>query len=235
MARSARNSKPYSRPTPRNADDVWKHDLGDNAPSGPRLANRPSTGSSLPSAKLLVNNLHYEVTEADLTAIFGQIGTLVNEPRIRYDRSGRSSGTAYVTFETVAEATRAKRQYDGILAKGQPMSIVFDMPPRGRSTSAPTTGSLLSRINKGPLLGRLSKDDSSVKTSAPPRGGVGPIRNRGGRGKPVAPKPARKAPKTMEDLDKELDAFMGDATPAPTTTAEPETDAAPPAQDVEMV
>ena len=35
----------------------------------------------------------------------------------QYDRSGRSSGVAVITFETPAEATRAKKQFDGILCK----------------------------------------------------------------------------------------------------------------------
>ncbi|KAJ7064731.1 hypothetical protein C8F01DRAFT_1127957 [Mycena amicta] len=223
--------KPYSRPAPprRNVEDAWVHDMADGsaAPPSRMILDRPTTSSS-PTPKLLVSNLHYEITPKDLIAIFGQIGTLVGEPRIRYDRSGRSSGTAFVSFETVAEATRAKRQYDGILAKGQPMTIGFDALPRGRSVSAPTTSSLLSRIQKGPLLDRLSKDDSAVKI-APSARGVGPIRTRGARGKPLAPRPARKAPQTAADLDKELDAFMGDSTTdAPASTA-------PPAQDVEMV
>nr|GAT51596.1 predicted protein [Mycena chlorophos] len=238
MASRARNAKPYNRPAPhsrRNTEDTWVHDMAEGAPPSARnTVRRGPTASSIPSPKLLVSNLHYEVTPKDLIAIFGQIGTLVGEPRIRYDRSGRSSGMAYVSFETVAEATRAKRQYDGILAKGQPMSIGYDEPPRARSISAPTTSTLLSRIQKPPLLDRLSKDDINTK---PARGGngVGPIRNRGARGKPAAPRPPRKAPKTMEDLDKELDAFMGDSTPAPpATTAEPAVAAAA-AQDVEMV
>jgi THO complex subunit 4 len=46
------------------------------------------------------------------------------EPEIRfsflkYDRSGRSSGVAVVSFETPLQATRAKRQFDGKLAKGR--------------------------------------------------------------------------------------------------------------------
>lgn len=86
-----------------------------------------------------------------LQAIFGQIGTLVREPLIRvrssecteftwrepvpttfdwhfrtfkYDRSGRSSGVAIITFETPAEATRAKKQFDGILAKGKRFTFI---------------------------------------------------------------------------------------------------------------
>ncbi|KAF7316439.1 RRM domain-containing protein [Mycena indigotica] len=231
-----RARKPYSRPAPprRNIDDAWVHDMADGAKNTPasRITNRQSQStSSVPTATLAVNNLHYEITPKDLIAIFGQIGTLVGEPRIRYDRSGRSSGTAFVSFETVGEATRAKRQYDGILAKGQPMTIAFDAPPRSRSVSAPSTSTLLSRIQKPPLLDRLSKDDLNVK--APRGNGIGPIRNRGGRGKPpTAARPAKKVPKTAEDLDKELDAFMcDDATPSSTDAAPP---SAPATQDVEM-
>ncbi|KAJ6470580.1 hypothetical protein C8R47DRAFT_754784 [Mycena vitilis] len=237
--------KPYSRPAPRaNVDGQWLHDMADDknttnhTPTGrPRLVG-VAVG---PSTRLVVNNLHYEISPKDLTAIFGQIGTLVCEPEIRYDRSGRSSGTAIVTFETPVEATRAKKQFDGILAKGQPMTIAFDAvapprQPRGRSSSAPTTSSLLNRIERAPLLDRLSgskgsKDDSSLRA---PRG-VGPIRTARGSQKPArggraaAPKKA-KAPKTASDLDKELDAFMGDNDAAPAAAA-----AAAPAQDVEMV
>lgn len=87
-----------------------------------------------------------------------------------------------VTFETAAEATRAKNQFDGILAKGtsfssnpskmrlmwfnwigQPMEISYQAAPRPRrTTSAPSTLSLLSRIEKPPLLERLAKDDTAT-------------------------------------------------------------------------
>ncbi|KAF5379231.1 hypothetical protein D9615_005863 [Tricholomella constricta] len=234
--------KPYSRPTARgDVDGQWLHD---KAPTGPRATD---TGRSKPAAfpvnaapvnsKLMVSNLHYDITPKDLTAIFGQIGTLVREPLIRYDRSGRSSGTAIIAFETPTEATRAKKQFDGILAKGQPMSIAFDtMPPREPRRSASVPASLINRIQKPPLLDRLSRDDTSVKTPSGPRGGVGPIRSRPARGGPAAPRATRvpKKPKTAEELDKELDAFMGDSEPAALPAdeqAQPETAAQ---QDVEM-
>ncbi|KAJ7247881.1 hypothetical protein B0H12DRAFT_1124416 [Mycena haematopus] len=231
--------KPYNRPSPRaNIDGQWLHDMADddntsfngNGNSRPRLA--AAVGG--PSTKLVVTNLHYEISPKDLANIFGQIGVLVSEPQIRYDRSGRSSGTATVAFETLAEATRAKKEYEGLTAKGQPMSIAFDVTPprqpRVRSSSAPTTSSLLNRIQKPPLLDRLSvgsKDDSALPRA--PRNGAGPIRTARGSQKPArggraaaAPRKS-KAPKTAADLDKELDAFMGDTVVA-----------APPAQDVEM-
>jgi len=247
--------KPYSRPSRGDVDGQWVHDM---APTGPKaLMNdtgkqrrTPIVGVTEINNKLVVSNLHYEITPKDLTAIFGQIGTLISEPRIRYDRSGRSTGVAIITYETAAEAIRAKKQYDGILAKGtnhfihssiiplnvllmpflgQPMSIAVDTStlrqPR-RAVSAPTTSSLLNRIQKPPLLDRLSRDDLQIKKSSGPRngGGVGPIRSRGPRGPAVRNAP--KKPKTAEELDKELDTFMGDSTEATAPAA--------PAPDVEM-
>ncbi|KAK2461220.1 hypothetical protein APHAL10511_006747 [Amanita phalloides] len=205
--------KPYIRPATRDADGKWAHDKAPTGPAGG--APKPVTPAAV-NTRIVVSNLHYEINPKDLAAIFGQIGTLVREPLIRYDRSGRSSGTAIISFETAAEATRAKKQFDGILAKGQPMSIVYDTaPPRlpKRSTSAPQ--SLLNRIQKPPLLDRLSRDDTTVKTPSAPRGAVGPIRPRI-RG----PKPRRepKKNKTAEELDKELDAFMGDSEPVNAST-----------------
>jgi len=117
-----------------------------------------------------------------------------------------------------------KKQFDGILAKGQPISIDFDtMPPRAprRSASVPTSTSLLNRIQKAPLADRLSRDDSVIKAPSGPRAFTGgPVRNRPSRGgggsanttTNVArgPKGPQK-PKTAAELDQELDAFMGDA------------------------
>ncbi|KII87873.1 hypothetical protein PLICRDRAFT_176634 [Plicaturopsis crispa FD-325 SS-3] len=244
--RSDRGRKPYSRPAPRSKDvanGMWLHD---KAPSAPK-ADRPSAATN---ARLIVSNLHYEVDTKDLASIFGQIGTLICEPSIRYDRSGRSTGIATISFETPGEATRAKKQFDGILAKGQPMSIAYDtsLPPAVRNTRrASDSDSLLARIQKPPLLDRLSRDGPQSKTKPTPTGpstanrravsGPGPIRTkqRGGAaaGAGAGGRRAPKKPQTAEDLDKELEAFMGDEpAAAPTTTVAPP---AATAGDVDMV
>ncbi|KAH7913321.1 hypothetical protein BJ138DRAFT_1002621 [Hygrophoropsis aurantiaca] len=229
-ARSERNRKPYARP--RASDAAWVHD---RAPltSVPAQKHNPVVNGNTLNTRLVVSNLHYEVTPKDLMSIFGQIGTLVREPLIRYDRSGRSSGVAIVFFETSADATRAKNQFDGILAKGQPMEIAFDNTPprRVRSTSMPglSTSSLLSRIEKPSLAERLAGSNDEKRSHGGlvfypferPQGTSrvvrsGPARTRGApRSKVAAPKakaarPARAQPKTAEELDKELDVFMGD-------------------------
>jgi len=155
---------------------------------------------------LRIHQVHLKRTYSDPLSI-GIFRTL------KYDRSGRSSGVAIISFETPSEATRAKKQFSGILAKGQPMSIAYDSGPPRRTASAPT--SLLNRIQKPALADRLSKDDSA--TIAPT---TGPIRSRRGGGRK-----APKKPKTAEDLDKELDQFMGDGSkdtdaPAPAATVQ---------------
>ncbi|KAI0298003.1 hypothetical protein BC826DRAFT_1124242 [Russula brevipes] len=200
-----------------SSDTVWVHD---RAPGTPRAATQSSDVTAPLNNKLMVTNLHYEITPKDLTAIFGQMGTLVREPFIRYDRSGRSSGVAIITFETPAEATRAKKQLNGVLAKGQPISIEFDqgMP---RRASAPAS-SLLNRIQKPPLLDRLGQAQTNAKASLIHNRRLGSIRGRGrGRGAGVGAARGRTStapPKSAAELDSELDAFMavdsGSATPS---------------------
>ncbi|KAK7678304.1 hypothetical protein QCA50_018652 [Cerrena zonata] len=232
MAASRGDRKPYSRPAarPRASDGEWLHDRAPGAARNRTRTNNNKTDfnrdadeqaniSSEPSAKLVVSNLHYEITPRDLAAVFGAKGTLVREPLIRYDRSGRSSGVAIITYETAAEASIAKQEYDGRLCKDQPMAIEFYNPAPKRMASAP---SLINRIQKPALLDRLEQDRGDKNGRAPQ--GPGPVRNRrqprhstGNTPNPNTNRPPRNAPKgrrapnkpvTAEDLDKELDNFM---------------------------
>jgi len=201
-----------------SSEGVWVHD---RAPGAPRAATQSSELNAPLSNKIMVTNLHYEITPKDLTAIFGQVGTLVREPFIRYDRSGRSSGVAIITFETPAEATRAKKQLDGVLAKGQPISIEFDkgLP---RRASAPGT-SLLNRIQKPPLLDRLSQAQAKAKASMMHSKRVGSTRGRG-RGRVAGSGRGRTSnapPKSAAELDNEIDAFMAVDSASGTPAAKP--------------
>ncbi|EKM58049.1 uncharacterized protein PHACADRAFT_206888 [Phanerochaete carnosa HHB-10118-sp] len=225
-----RSKKPYSRSAnrPRRSDGDWLHDKAPGVAPARQSAPTASTAADAsPNTKLLVSNLHYEVTPKDLTQVFGIIGTLVREPLIRYDRSGRSTGIAIISYETAAEAKQALAQYNGKLCKGQPMSIEFDSgpPPRARRASAP---SLINRIQKPNLLDRLGGSDSQAQDTRVSTNGTGPIRTkRGDRDRKPAPreKKAKAQPKSAEQLDMELDAFMQDETPS---------NAAPATEDVEM-
>lgn len=229
--------------------------MHDRAPGAKRAA-APSSNSlgkgAAPevNARLMVSNLHYEITPVDLSKIFGQTGVLVREPQIRYDRSGRSSGVAFVTYENAEQAAKAKATFDNKTAKGQAMTIEFAAPPPGsrRAVSAQATKTLLNRIEKPSLIERISQDDIALvqpkanNRAKPARteGGAGPVRNKRGANKPQ-PK-QRKKPMTAEDLDRELEAFMDEpvaksgekAGEGPQADAGKSTEAAKPAEDVEM-
>ncbi|UZJ55092.1 hypothetical protein CBS101457_004412 [Exobasidium rhododendri] len=111
--------------------------------------SRPVAASNSPTQKLLVEGLHYEITEAELD----------------YDRSGRSSGTATVIYKDVGHAINAKREYDGANAKGQPIKISYEVfrerQPRDTDGAPSGNGSalkgsdLLARLSGGDLGSRL--------------------------------------------------------------------------------
>ncbi|KAL0578996.1 hypothetical protein V5O48_002991 [Marasmius crinis-equi] len=220
--------KPYSRP---NVNEQWVHDKAPGTKTAPNHEEKPRLPSSTTTVttKLQVSNLHYEVTPKDLAGTNLDLAALLPETKanqppvtfyiIKYDRSGRSSGVAIISYETPAEATRAKKQFDGILAKGQPMSITYDSGPPRPPRRAVSGSALINRIQRPPLKERLAADDSQIKEST----GPGPVRSRprrrGGPNKASAPRQDPKKPKTAEELDKELDAFMGDSQPGTAQTS----------------
>jgi THO complex subunit 4 len=64
----------------------------------------------------------YGLCRATLTSakgLFRSIGP-VSRLELRYDRAGRSEGTAFVTYETHRDAMDAIREFDGANAAGKP-------------------------------------------------------------------------------------------------------------------
>jgi len=62
------------------------------------------------------------LTKEDLEGLFSKIGPIVSLD-MKYDRAGRSEGTAFVTYESAQDATLAIREYDGANANGQPIRL----------------------------------------------------------------------------------------------------------------
>ncbi|KAJ3491297.1 hypothetical protein NLI96_g820 [Meripilus lineatus] len=73
MAAARNERKPYSRPTsrPKGASGEWLHDRAPGIPAVIQTNGAKETSSSS-NTKLMVSNLHYEVTPKDLTSIFDQ-------------------------------------------------------------------------------------------------------------------------------------------------------------------
>lgn len=72
--------------------------------------------------KLLISNLHYEVSSEDIRDLFKPIGPLISYS-VHFDHSDRSEGTAEAVFENRADAVRAMEKYNGILLDNMAMKI----------------------------------------------------------------------------------------------------------------
>jgi THO complex subunit 4 len=109
--------------------------------------------------------------------LFNRIGPVLSA-RLLYDRSDRSQGTAFVTYEDPRDARIAVREFDGANANGQPIRLTQLSAGSGgggaRRGQAAEGGSLFDRIEK-PSRSMFERIDSSDD--------VGTSRRRGGGGR----------------------------------------------------
>ncbi|CAN6661146.1 hypothetical protein TRVA0_033S00430 [Trichomonascus vanleenenianus] len=153
---------------------------------------------------IMISNLFYSLNENDLEGLFGQVGP-TKSIKIQYDRSGRSEGYAWVTFENSDDAHEAIRRFNGKPAAGQPITIV---------------------MAHGYFHERFKGNDFSQRLRRPRRDwdrGSNPPKAREER-----PKTSKRRIKTAEELDAELDAYMTGDAPSNTDEAvstEPSTSA----------
>ncbi|KAK4697936.1 THO complex subunit 4, partial [Lecanoromycetidae sp. Uapishka_2] len=119
-----------------NIDTDWVHDkFDDDSHIAPRQNYRqhrtarvdrysPEPDTLSQGARLRVDNLHYDLSEDDLEDLFTRIAP-VSSISLKFDRAGRSSGTAFVTYHSISAANRAIREFDGANAAGQPIRLTL--------------------------------------------------------------------------------------------------------------
>ncbi|XP_069183617.1 aly/REF export factor 2-like [Procambarus clarkii] len=83
------------------------------------------------SAKVLISNLRYTVTDAEIYELFAEFGTIINAA-VNNDNLGKSLGTAYIVFAREADALQALKQYNGFRFHGRPIGITMDGGSAGR-------------------------------------------------------------------------------------------------------
>ncbi|KAK0632269.1 hypothetical protein B0T14DRAFT_503732 [Immersiella caudata] len=119
--------KSFRDEAPRDIDSEWVHDRfeeGGNRRSSQRRRRSPEASTDSRGAKIRVDNIHYDLTQEDLEGLFEKIGPII-KLEMKYDRAGRSEGTAYVIYESHNDAKDAIREYDGANAAGQPIRLTL--------------------------------------------------------------------------------------------------------------
>jgi len=182
----ARGGITRSKYTRGDVNSSWKHDLFEGRKAGGTGGGlRIQTGTS----KLIVSNLDFSVSDADINELFAEFGPL-KAASIHYDRSGRSLGTADVVFERKNDAVKALKQYNGVPLDGRPMTIQLAASEVQQRTPIQRTVGQNRQTSRGSARGPARGQR---------RGNFG--RSGGGVGRRVKPEV------TVDDLNAELDAY----------------------------
>ncbi|KAK4205316.1 hypothetical protein QBC40DRAFT_190391 [Triangularia verruculosa] len=156
--------KSFRDEAPRNLDTEWVHDRyedhGGRRPA-PRRRNSNEYSSDSRGSKIRVDNIHYELTQEELEGLFSSIGPLV-KLEMKYDRAGRSEGTAFVTYQSSHDASQAIKEFDGANAAGQPIRLTL-MPTGPRRNPFDTA------INPRPLAERITVPSGRSRSLSPHR------------------------------------------------------------------
>ena len=182
--------------------------------------------SSSGPGKLLVSNLDYGVSEADIHELFSEFGSL-KIATIHYDKSGRSLGTAEVSYDKRSDAIKgtsnsfvtfrkvsssefffsAMKQYNGVPLDGKAMKIEI-----AGSESEPVAP-LRRASGGGVAANRLGRREDRPRNSGGGGGGrVGSGRARSGRGGGAGggggAKREKKEEPSKDALDAEMEEYM---------------------------
>ncbi len=99
--------------------------------------------------KLYVGNLNYNVTEADLQALFQKYGEIKSVSLITDKYSGQSKGFAFVEMANVADAEKALAE-SGNAFMGRSLTVSEAKPPKRFDDRSDSRGPNKFRDKRGP-------------------------------------------------------------------------------------
>jgi cold-inducible RNA-binding protein len=82
--------------------------------------------------KLFIGNLHFEITAAELKALFAEFGTVVGAEVIMDRLTNRSRGFGFVEMSTPEEASKALTGMNGKDIKGRLINVAEARPREER-------------------------------------------------------------------------------------------------------
>jgi len=208
-------------------EDDWKNDMYESEGKKSITVRKGRNQQT----EVLASNISTEFDDDDVMTIFEKLnyGGKVLSVTLSYDKNGKSTGKAIVTFKNAISAAKCVKENDGILVDDQEMSLkiigggigVTDSGPKARGGLFGTafggpsddngyrrnkrmtnSEQRSGRPNRGARTGGRGRRGRGRRGRA--RGGRG---NRSGRGRGKSNKPV-----TAADLDKDLDAYRKKAT-----------------------
>lgn len=97
-----------------------------------RSMKESMNGSSRPIdqdfCKIFMGNLHFEMTDKDLSSLFATNGLRVANINLLKDPQGKSKGIGFATFETPRDAAYAVKSLNGFQFKGRPVRFEIADP-----------------------------------------------------------------------------------------------------------
>ncbi|KAJ1735041.1 hypothetical protein LPJ61_000761 [Coemansia biformis] len=158
------------------------------------------------SGKILIGNLDYGVTEADLRALFGQVGP-VARATINYGPNGKSKGAGEVLFKNPAHANAAFDKYHNLELDGRKMKIeIVGGAAPAMPMFMPAVAPRQAAQRPAHTAGSRGRGAAAASTSSNnnAQGGKGTRSRRGGR----RDDGEKRRTATAEELDAELDTYM---------------------------
>mmetsp|Transcript_23341 Transcript_23341/g.39858 ORF Transcript_23341/g.39858 Transcript_23341/m.39858 type:complete len:227 (-) Transcript_23341:86-766(-) len=136
--RNRNRSTPYKKnkyTTSGDSSKAWKHDFygkedEEIEETGWRKKEKKED-DLLDGTSVIIDNLHWEITEAELKTVFESKVGVVKSVKIYYDRTGRSQGKGEVVFDKHSDAQTAL-SLDGKQMKGRTIEVVLKSPKQKR-------------------------------------------------------------------------------------------------------